>query len=144
MANNGITAAALREHLNQMATVAANTRDSWESTTTTPSTSDRPTQAGRKPSTGTTQRSLIGTWIGSTNGQAFALQLKADRTFVLAVVQGTNQTRSAGKFTFDNTGRMTLQGNDGTKLSGKATITSGDAFQLALDGGTTLKLKRSK
>jgi hypothetical protein len=135
--NRGLTASKLRGHVDELARIAAKTRTLWAIdgvpigvSTTTNST---PESSG----------GLIGKWVASSStSSAVALQINADGTFRLAVVNGTQQTQSKGKFALTGA-TLTLSGDDGTRLTGTFQSTA-DGFQFQPEGSTSsLTFKRA-
>lgn len=138
--NRDVTGDAIRTELQDMVDLAAKTPEVWrlESAVTPSSTVATATSPASAPTAGAPATStppsttpvasgspgnaLVGTWSAAlSNTEAFALQLKADGAFLLVHVKDKNSTRSQGKFTAQG-GSLTLQGADGTSLSGTLQI----------------------
>lgn len=148
--NDGITSEQLRGEISRLAEIAARTQGLWKlETQAGAKPASPPTKAGAaskpataKPPTGPVPRTapsakadLVGRWSAAkSKTEAFAMQLKADGTFVLVHVNQGKQTRSTGRFTLSGQS-LTLAGSDGSKLAGDIRSISDKEFSFQPTGG---------
>ena len=151
--NQDISPDQLRGEIARLAEGAAQTQDLWKLEASAPSASppagQKPVAASRpqsakpvatggqsiKSSRPGSANSLVGRWSASrSKTEAFAMQLKADGTFVLVHVNQGKQTRSTGKFTLAGQS-LTLAGSDGNKLAGDISPVSEQEFRFQPSGG---------
>ncbi|MCA9225640.1 MAG: hypothetical protein KDA47_08505 [Planctomycetales bacterium] len=154
--NAAITDSRLRNELNGLAEIAANTEKQWDfsrsesgdkvSAQTKPAAAAGPAEnTSTEPAKSVAASdSLVGKWAAArSDKEAFAMQLNADNTFALVTVLNGKTTKSTGKF--ELTGQtLKLIGNDGTRLTGTVTVTSGSEFRFQFENSSTsLTFKKS-
>lgn len=142
VSNSGLTPSRLRDHVFELAEIAAKTRTTWAiegvaigaSTAADTAAADTSAQSSN---------GLVGKWIASSGAKdAVALQIETDGTFRLVVVSGGQPKQSKGKFTLSGA-TLTLSGDDGTRLSGTVQ-SAAEGFQFQPDGAkTSLTFKRA-
>lgn len=140
ISNEDITTRLLREELRRAATIAESTASLWDingaAPATKPTTITKPAQPQTAPATG---NGLVGKWSAArSNTQAFALQFKADGSFMLVSVINGKQTKANGKFTL-NGGQLTLTTDAGTSTAAVANI-SANSFDFTPPGKASAKL----
>ncbi len=105
-------------------------------TVTTTSPSSNPAASGVTPAaapsanSGTVVQSsaLTGRWSASrAANEAFALRFDANGSFVLVSIKDSKQGKSSGKFSI-NGSQLTLEGTDGTRLTGTVEMKSASEF----------------
>jgi len=126
--NRHITGKLLREEIGRLAQVAVETQSLWQigagTSDSSPSADDQ-----RAPSTPQSV-SLTGKWVATRSAsEAFAIELKADGTFMLVYVKDGQQTRSSGKFTLTD-GQLTLEGGKNFRLTGRVSNATSGQFEL--------------
>lgn len=156
--NSGITGQTLRDEINRLAILARDTESLWNleasaggasesspataypgatkivSPSAAPSTSNvvpstAPVIAASPATAAVSANSLHGRWSASRSAsEAFAIMLNADGTFVLVSVSSGKQARSTGKYSLLNN-QLTLEGSDGSRLSGTVSLTSDQEFR---------------
>jgi hypothetical protein len=143
VSNRGLTSGKLREQIDRLADIAVKTRTLWAIDGVSIGVTSTPGATASSGATATSSDGLVGKWVASsTANSAVALQINADGTFRLAVVNGTQQTQSKGKFALTGA-TLTLSGDDGTRLSGTVQ-TSTDGFQFQPEGSkSSLTFKRA-
>ena len=149
VSNKGLTSGKLREQIDRLADIAVKTRTLWAidgvsvGVTSAPGATATPGTLATSGATATSSDGLVGKWVASSStNSAVALQIDADGTFRLAVVNGTQQTQSKGKFALSGAA-LTLSGDDGTKLSGTVQAST-DGFQFQPEGSkSSLTFKRA-
>lgn len=150
--NASITDSRLRNELNNLAEIAANTERQWDfSRSTTGDDASAKTKSAasagpadnvsNEPSQSATSTastaSLVGKWSAArSDKEAFAMQLNADNTFALVTVLNGKTTKSTGKFELAGQ-TLKLIGADGTRLTGTVTVTSASEFQFQLENSST-------
>lgn len=154
--NAAITDSRLRNELNGLAEIAANTEKQWDFSR---SESDDKVSAQTKPAAAAgpaentstesaksvaASDSLVGKWAAArSDKEAFAMQLNADNTFALVTVLNGKTTKSTGKFELAGQ-TLKLIGNDGTRLTGTVTVTSASEFRFQFENSSTsLTFKKS-
>lgn len=156
--NSGVTPAQVREEIERLAKIAGATQSLWKLETSaekrapaasTPANkpAGEPAKTATKPPparAATGQNPLVGRWSAArSKTEAFAMELKADGTFVLVHVNQGKQTRSTGKFVFSGN-QLTLSGDDGSKLAGTVALQSAGEFQFQPSGGKQARLTFKK
>ncbi len=164
--NQRVTGTSLVLKMQNLAQAANESVGDWNPTSPRSAVSTKPADADDEKSAATevepevrSPLNLVGRWtaVGANQSQ-FAIQIGSDKKFVLAVVSGTQTLKSSGTFTLKDA-QVTLQGSDGTTLSGTITDTRGplsdkreadsstlqsdDSFQLKLTSGSSLEFKRA-
>lgn len=142
--NEQITPRLLREELRRAASIAETTASLWESSgsiATSPTTAIAKTT--QPQATAVTGNNLVGKWSAArSNTQAFAMQFKADGTFILVSVINGKQSKANGKFAL-NAGQLTLTTDNGTSTANIANITA-SSFEFTPPGKTTAKMTFKK
>jgi uncharacterized protein (TIGR03066 family) len=145
ISNEQVTARLLREELRRAATIAESTASLWDINSSPPvaktPTIAKPAQPQTAPATSS---GLIGKWSAArSNTQAFALQFKADGSFMLVSVINGKQTKANGKFNLNAT-QLTLTTDKGTSTAAVTNI-SANSFEFTPPGkaGAKLTFKRA-
>jgi hypothetical protein len=149
--NNNVAPEQVRGEITRLAEIAAKTQGLWK-LESSPAASGTPAtgkplaknaapgkpaapQSGNATAAPASGNPLVGRWSASrSKTEAFAMQLKADGSFVLVHVNQGKQTRSSGKFTLAGT-LLTLAGSDGSKLAGNIGAVSAKDFQFQPTSG---------
>jgi uncharacterized protein (TIGR03066 family) len=145
ISNEEVTARLLREELRRAASIAESTASLWDissaaaPTTTTPTaktTIPKTTQPQAAPAIG---NGLVGKWSAArSNTQAFAMQFKADGSFILVSVINGKQSKANGKFTL-NASQLTLTTDTGTSTAAVTNV-SANSFEFTPPGKASAKL----
>ncbi|MCC7084581.1 MAG: hypothetical protein IT427_06205 [Pirellulales bacterium] len=153
--NEQVTTRQLREELRRAATIAQCTASLWDINSSANSTTAAPTTTTGSAVNSTTAApatkaappqvtqvaggSLVGKWSAArSNTQAFAMQFKADGTFILVTVIDSKQSKASGKFTLIG-GLLTLTTDSGTSSANVANL-SASSFDFTPPGKATAKL----
>jgi uncharacterized protein (TIGR03066 family) len=136
--NEQITTRLLREELRKAATIAESTASLWDGGSAAPSATTTPVAAAPSKSTPATTiartsqpqsapisgNNLVGKWSAArSTTQAFAMQFKADGTFVLVSVIDGKQSKATGKFSL-NASQLTLTTDNGTSTANLTNVSA--------------------
>jgi hypothetical protein len=139
--NRAVTATQLKADLNRLATLAESQSERWLKLKPQKKSSSGVSDPKKKTF------SLVGRWSASTDkSQAFAIQIDSGGRFQLVHLKSGKSTVSKGKATRSGD-RLTLAGDDGTKLNCTVTWRAAEGFQLAINdakGNATVKLDFKK
>ncbi|MGI9473721.1 MAG: type III secretion system chaperone [Rubripirellula sp.] len=162
LSNRSVIAREMANELRQLASFAGEKSELWSKLTvkqpkkaaSKPTAPKALTPSPRTPASNTTASksagskgiSLVGRWSASLSStEAFAIQVSANDRFQLANVKAGKSTVSKGALV-RNGNKLTLNGDDGTKINCLVTAQSG-GFQLGIvgaDGKTAVKLNFKK
>ncbi len=140
LSNRLVTPSQLREHLQNLGSLAEENAESWS---VFGKKTETPKQApAAKP------LALHGSWTASFGKDSFAIKLTADSKFQLVHLKSGKPTISKGKVTRSGS-QLTLVGDDGTKLQCLVAQTTKDRFQLSIVGSkgktaSKLEFKKAK
>jgi hypothetical protein len=141
LANENLSARALREELRNLASLAEKTAPVWDS-------ANAATNGATPPASTTPPASpvsaLVGKWSASRSAtESFTLQLKTDGSFELVHVRAGRSSRSTGRFEF--TGRqLTLTGSDNAKIVGEVGNLAAKSFEFTPNNSAAAKLAFQK
>jgi hypothetical protein len=139
--NRSVTGSQLKADLDRLATLAESQSERWLKL--------KPQKKSKSEASDTKQKtfSLVGRWAASIGkDQAFAIQIDSGGNFRLVHLKSGKSTVSKGKATRSGD-RLTLAGDDGTKLNCTVTWRTADEYQLAINdakGNATVKLDFKK
>lgn len=146
MSNEQITPRSLREELRRAAGIAESTANLWEISGSAPANS-APKAAGTQavanaaatPASTAPAASLVGKWSAArSNTEAFAMQFKADGTFILVSIVNGKQSKATGKFSL-NAGQLTLATEKGSSTASVTNIAA-SSFEFTPPGKASAKL----
>lgn len=147
--NDQVTPRLLREELRRAAMIAEQTASLWEINTpptaksAAPATKVAGTTKSQPQATTAAPGSLVGKWSAARSStQAFAVQFKADGTFVLVSVVNGKQSKASGKFTLA-ANQLTLTTDSGTSTASISNL-SGSSFEFTPPGKAAGKLTFKK
>lgn len=157
IANENLSARALREELRNLAGLAEKTAPAWEVTNPTtnsatnpptntpaPVPNTAPSQTKPAPSATVSAGSLVGKWAANrANAESFTLHLGKDGAFELTHVRNGRSIRSVGRF--DVSGRqLTLTGSDKVKIVGEISSLGVSSFEFTPRGAAAARLTFQK
>ncbi len=134
--NDQITPRRMREELRRAAGIAESTASLWDISGGAQVTTTAPAVA---QNSAVNTNNLVGKWSAArSNTQAFAMQFKADGTFILVSVINGKQSKATGKFAL-TASQLTLTTDNGTSTASLSNV-SGKSFDFTPPGKTAAKL----